>query len=178
MRRQLCEQRRAEVQTRRRRRDRAARAGVHRLIAFAIIGTVAPIDVWRKRHVPDRIDGRVEIAAVLGAKPKGPASKSLMRQNLACDPRASWLRPLQHDASADLQLLTGMHERIPAVIWSWFEQQHLDAPAARDATASQPRRKDLRVVHDEQVARDQPLGQVLHRRVRQPAGGSLEHEQT
>ena len=64
--------------------------------------------------------------------------------------------PLAHEAAADLQPLSRMHQRLPRVAAECRDEQALEAAAARQPPAEQSRREDARVVEDEHVARAQP----------------------
>ena len=67
---------------------------------------------------------------------------------------------VEHHPRAGLQLLAGMHERVPVRVVHALEQQTLDRAAARVAAPDQPRRKHARVVDDEQVAGAEQLRQI------------------
>jgi hypothetical protein len=64
-----------EMQTSRRRSHGAAVAREHRLIPRTIGVSVRALDVRRQRHVPERIDRRVEIGGAFGLKPHQPSPK-------------------------------------------------------------------------------------------------------
>ncbi len=107
---QLVEQLRREVQPGGRRGDRPARAREHGLIALSIGCRVGALDVGRQRHVTERIDERIDVAAGLGPQTDRPAPLEVTLEHL---PHQHARRPLEPDHGSGLELLAGVHEGLP-----------------------------------------------------------------
>jgi hypothetical protein len=139
----------SEVQAGRGRSDRTAVPRVHGLVALAIRGPVRPRDVGWQRDVTDAFDRRHEIA-LLRREPDRTPAVEVLTDDLPVNALAA---PLEDDEGAGLELLPGVHQGLPDRVATIPDQQALDRAAAGHTTAQQPRRKDSRVVDDEQVAR-------------------------
>ena len=121
----------------------------------------------------DGVDGGVHIP-VIRPEPDRAPPVMVTGEHLQLQPVAAGFecRP-----RSDLQLLSGMDERIPAFAVQPRQQQTLDGAAARRAAAEQPRRHHARVVDDEHVARLQQRVQIRNAMVRALPGGAVEPEQ-
>jgi hypothetical protein len=64
---------------------------------------------------------------------------------------------------AGFQLLARVHQRVPETRADFLEQQALGTPATRIPPADQARRKDLRVIGDEEIPTREELRQVGYR---------------
>jgi hypothetical protein len=94
------------------------------------------------------------------------------RHDFAVDAHAI---PLEEHRRAWLQLLSGMNKGVPFGsvgiwdsgfgIWDLREQETLERTAARNAMTKKPRRKDARIVQDEQIAGDEITAEVGEHRV-------------
>ena len=83
------------------------------------------------------------------------------------------------------QFLPGMHQRLPdhgvsrcRIPTDRPDQETLDRPAGRRAPAEQARRKNARVVDDNQIAGEQKPGKRRDVRVREGAGGAAKTQKT
>src|SRR5262249_52753971 len=121
-------QRRAEVQSRRRSRDRASVAGKDRLVAFAIRTTIRSFDIGGQRNVAERVHRGGDRRAVLGPEPDhSPAVKPSL-DHLGMKTRGA----AEAHVGAWLELLTGVHQGLPAflrVISTWLFVQPRDEQA-------------------------------------------------
>ena len=114
-------------------------------------------------------------------QPHAPAAVKPPLQDLALERRAI---ALEHHARAGLQLLAGMHERVP-LFRAGRPSTGRPVPISRHSTAPplgtrrpmQPGGKHLGVVHDQQVAGAQEFGDAAENGVRDGAGRAIEHEQ-
>ena len=163
-------ERRAEVQARRRRGDRSARAREDRLIPLAVLAAIVALDVRRQRHVADRVDGFVERRAVVGPQADDAAAVKSPFEHLAVQrPRRPRTRPGRPDAASapDASALPSVRPRtVPERPASQpGDEQALHRAAARHATAEQTRGKHARVVDDEQIALGEQIGKRGDRRV-------------
>ena len=167
-----------------RRGNRAAGAGEHGLVAFAIVDAVAAFDVRRQRHVSDRIDRFVHGGSVLGPEPDDAAPKESPLEDLAVQSTHSF----KHHPRARFQFLPRVHQRLPIVVRvcsvagsmtpdSDSDQQALDGAAAGDATAEQARWENARVVDHEHVAGAKQIGQRADRGMRHGSGDAIEVQQ-
>src|SRR5688572_22314829 len=100
----------------------------------------------------------------------------MLRENLAIQPHHI---VLEHHLRPRLELLAGMHQRVPFSAPERPDQQTLDDATARTPPSKQPRRKHLRVVHDEQIARAQVILHLRERgRVLGAATCPMQHQKT
>ena len=82
-----------------------------RLIALAILDSIVPLDIWRERHVTDRVDGSVDRRAVARPETNDASPMKAPLDHLAVNRRG--LSEL--NARARPQLLSGMHQRLPVL---------------------------------------------------------------
>ncbi len=164
------------MQTGRRSGNRAPCARVNRLIAVAIARVIGSIDVGGKRHVPDGVDCRVKVTAARNRQSNRPPAERAVRHDFAVDTQRAVGRRLERESGSHLELLSGMHERVPQPLVEPLEQQNLDPPAAGYAVSREPRGKDLAVVDDDEVSRAKPVREVLDRLVREHTGRPFEHQ--
>ena len=84
------------------------------------------------------------------------------------------------EARSFLEPLAGVHERLPQLaVRTGIESAHeqaLGPPAARQATAKQPRRKHFRVVDDEQISGIEERREIAECAIGADAGVSVEGE--
>ena len=173
------DQRRSEMQPRRRRGDRAGFRGEHRLVVRAVARRhgAARGDVGRQGRRAEALDRLVQRRAG-----EFEAQQDLARFALVLDLRVergekaghAFARLAETDALADFELLGGPHERPPAAIVDALDQRRFDRSdrLAPDPDAVEPRRDDPRVVDDQRVAGVEKVRQVAHVRVRQTAVGA------
>ena len=121
-----------------RRRHRATDRGVDRLVAFAVGRLIRPSDVRGQRHVPERVDRRIDRRAVFDPEPDRTASMEPAREHLAAQPEPV---PLEHEGGANTQLLPRMHQGVPLLPIESCQEQTLDRAATRHAVTEQPRRE-------------------------------------
>ena len=131
---------------------------VDRLVALAI-GAVIARDVRAAAECGQRDRSPRRSAAVISPQPDGPAAMEVPGQNLSVKP---YSLALEHDARAGLELLSRMDKGVPDTQLrsgrignsrvGAAEQQTFDRAPARRAAAKQSRRKDARVVEDEEIA--------------------------
>src|SRR5688572_14744734 len=176
---QVVEHLRREVESRRRRRDRAAVGGEDGLVPIAVGRLIGTLDVGRQRNVPERIDERVDAGrGIFGPQPDAAASEEPLLEHLG-DQRAGLAG--EPDDRAGLEFLAGMHQRIALDRFTrgrrrQRQQQALDGAATRDSMAGQPRRKDAGVVHDQEIVRSEVLPQLCHASMLDRTGPTVEDE--
>ena len=164
-------QRRVEVQTGGGRRDRPARAREDGLVPVAIVHAIVAPDVRRQRHVTDRIDRGVHGRVIFGPEPnEAPAEESTL-EDFAMEGVIS----VKDDPRPRLQFLPGMHQRLPD---HGVSRCRIPTDAGRRASAEQARRKNARVVDDNQIAGEQKPGKRRDVRVREGAGGAAKTQKT
>ena len=110
---QRVEKLRREMQAGGRRRDRAALARIHGLIPLAIALRVVALDVRRQRHVADLVDRVLDARAALRPETDRPPAVKMPIEHLSVQhvPGAA-----EHHLRSGLQLLPGMHERVPSLV--------------------------------------------------------------
>ena len=166
-----------EVQPRRRRRRRAGRPGEHGLIAFEItVLLVAAADVARQRHPAD--PGKHLLGRPRHRRPHEPRAAEAAAHELERDALGSGAIDERHRL-ADRGPPAGVRENLPQPCRLIHPQKEPFPPAARGrAAADEPGRHDACVVHDDEIARCEDVGQVADPAVLERAGGPMHHEQS
>jgi hypothetical protein len=110
--------------------------------------------------VADGVDALGKREAGLGHEPDDSPPEEPTLEHLALNRAAA---PLEDDAPSGTQLLAGMHQRLPSLLVQAGKQQAFDSAPAGHPPAQEARGEHLRVVHDEQIPRDQVPQKVADR---------------
>ncbi len=156
-----------EMQSRRRRGDRAFRLCEQGLIvdAVALIRRAARGDIGRQRHVATLLDRLVEHRTMEGESERHLAALALVLDRgvkLAEEADLAFLPEAHHVARR--QPFRGPHEGAPARAVEAPVQRRLDRRlgSAPDAPAAQARRDHLGIVDHERIAGAQQLRKIAH----------------
>jgi hypothetical protein len=121
--------------------------------------------------VADAIDRVSEATRVSRRKSDRASSLEMHRHDFAVD---AYAIPLEEHRCARLQLLSGMNQRIPrlgigdsgsGIRGFAVQKQAFDDAPTRHAMTEKPRRKDARIVQDDQIPRDKITAEVGERGV-------------
>ena len=142
---------RGEVQPRSWGGDRSRFASEHRLISLGVARRVGALDVGRKRHMPEPLDGVVD--RNVAYEPDDPRSPLCNLKNLNRKARRDV------DASTRFEFAAGRYHRLVLAWTDGLEQQNLGG-RARGSAPKQSRTKDPRPVDDEDVPRLDELDEL------------------
>ena len=73
---------------------------------------IAALDVWRQRHVPNRLNHIVYRSRIVGPKSNEAPSVEFLLEHFS----VQHSRAFEHDARTGPQLLTGVHQRLPHLL--------------------------------------------------------------
>ena len=122
----------------------------------------------------DGVDRLLNARAVFGPQADRAPAVEMPLENLTVQHMRG---AAEHDSRAGLELLPGMHERIPTSFAEIGKQKAFDGPAARHARAEQPGRKHFRVVDDEEIASRRNSGRSADACVFDLTRAFMQHEQ-
>ena len=122
----------------------------------------------------DGVDGRVDLPAV-GGEPNRAPPVEVAREHFEIETAPA---ALEHRARPDLQLLSRVHQRFPALAVDPAQQETFDGAAARLAPSEQARRHYARVVDHHDVARREQAGEVGHGVVRPLSRAAIQPQET
>ena len=147
-------------------------ARVHGLVALTIRGSIVALHVWGQRHVPDRPHGVDHRLAGRRVQADDTTAVEVLADDLGLEVTPA---TVEHHAATGPEALAGMHERHPGVgVRRGLDEKAFGGAATGQAAADQPRGKDPRVVHHQEVARDQQRRQVVELMVRHHAIGAVQ----
>ncbi len=157
-------------------------ARVDGLVTLAILGAVRPMDVRRKRNVPERVDRIVNIGRPDRLEGDSTSAEEPLFENAGDEPNARRTNRVVEDQPRPwLELLTRMNERPPVLftgrVGAPFEEQAFDGAAARVATAEESRREHSRVVGHHEIAWREKRREILNRRFLPRASVAVDDQQ-
>src|SRR5690606_13628274 len=125
---------------------------------------VVTVDVGGQGDVPQPVDRLVGRPGPLGFERDDTPAEEEPTVHGGPDAHAgSAIGILEHEPRARLELLSRVHERLPAPVIEALEEQAFGRAAAWIAPADEPRRKNPGVVADDAVTGLEERRQVVHR---------------